>query len=252
MLRVLILGGTTEGRRLGQALLSSPDISVVSSLAGQLREPRALPGEVRVGGFGGPDGLVDWLEGHHIQAVVDATHPFAARMSASAEFACAKVGLPLLRFTRAGWAESDGDDWRRVESLTAAAALVPELGRRVFLTTGRTELAPFAALEDVWFLLRVIDAPDPPLPRNRTLLQARGPFALAEELELMRRWQIDVLVTKDSGGQATAPKLLAARQLHIPVVMVDRPASGTTRTVFDLGLVLDWLQGVAAETDPGL
>jgi len=246
MLRVLILGGTTEGRRLGQALLSSPDISAVSSLAGQLREPRTVPGEVRVGGFGGPVGLADWLERHRIQAVVDATHPFAARMSGSAEIACERVGVPLLRFTRAGWVESEGDDWRRVESLNAAAWLVPQVGRRAFLTTGRTELAPFAALDEVWFLLRVIDAPEPPLPRNCTLVQARGPFALVEELELMRRWQIDVLVTKDSGGAATAPKLLAARQLHIPVIMVNRPPSGTTRTVFEVGLAVNWLQGLAA------
>jgi len=220
---VLILGGTAEARDLAARLDGTPGLRVVSSLAGRVRDPALPLGEVRIGGFGGPDGLADWLRGQAVTAVVDATHPFARQISDNAAAACAAVGIPLLSLVREPWAPSDGDAWHQVDSVAAAAAAVPGLGKRAFLTTGRQELAPFAALDGVWFLIRCVDPPEGPLPRSRQVILARGPYDADAELALMREHAIDVLVTKNSGGPLTAGKLAAARRLGIPVVMVRRP-----------------------------
>jgi precorrin-6A/cobalt-precorrin-6A reductase len=219
-MRLLILGGTGEARALAAACAGW---HVVTSLAGRVREPRLPVGEVRVGGFGGPTGLAAWLVEERIDAVVDATHPFASRISASAVAATAQTGVPLLMLHRPGWTEEPCDDWRRVPSVAAAAAALPGLGRRVMLTTGRQSLAEFAEL-DLWFLIRTVDPPEPPLPARHLLLLDRGPYTVDGEAALIREQAIDVLVTKDSGGEMTAAKLVAARQLGLPVVMVDRPA----------------------------
>ena len=231
--RVLILGGTGEARRLATALCaesaaglagaSGGALSVVSSLAGRVRNPVLPPGEVRIGGFGGVPGLRDYLRAESITAVVDATHPFAATMSASAATATGGLGIPLLVLRRPGWTRGEGDRWYRVPTLAAAAEALPGLGRRVFLSTGRGGLAAFAGLDEHWFLVRSVDPPEPPAPHRMHSLLARGPFTLEGERALLREHRIDVLVTKDSGGEQTGAKLVAARELGIPVVIQSRP-----------------------------
>jgi len=221
MRTVLILGGTGEARRLAGALL--PSLRVVTSLAGRVAQPALPPGEVRVGGFGGVEGLAAYLRSAGIALLVDATHPFAAGISANAAAAARLTGVPLVVLRRPGWTPVPGDAWHRVADLPAAAALVAGLGERVFLTTGRQGLAAFAHLTALWFLVRSVDPPDPPMPPRTETLLDRGPFTVDGEVELLRRYHIDVLVTKDSGGPMTAAKLTAAREFNIPVVMVDRP-----------------------------
>lgn len=241
-LTVLLLGGTGEARRLAALLAERwPELRLVTSLAGRVAKPARPVGEVRIGGFGGPAGLAEWLRRERVGAVVDATHPFAARISASAVTATAEVGVPLLVVRRRGWTAEPGDDWRRVPSLAAAAELVAGLGERVFLSTGRQSLAAFAGLDRQWFLVRSVDPPDPPVPRRLAVVLDRGPFTVDGELALMRRYDIDVLVTKDSGGTMTAAKLGAARQLGLPVVMVDRPPAPPANQVDSVEAALSWL-----------
>ncbi|MFF5081273.1 cobalt-precorrin-6A reductase [Actinoplanes sp. NPDC000266] len=218
MPRVLILGGTTEARALAATL--HPAHTVITSLAGRTSAPLLPPGEVRIGGFGGVDGLIAYLRTSRIDVLVDATHPFAAGISANAAAAAAATGVPLIALRRPGWTEGPGDDWHRVPDLPGAAALLPRLGRRVFLTTGRQGIAAFAGV-DAWFLARSVEPPAPPMPARLETLLARGPFTLESERRLLTEHRIDVLVTKDSGGPDA--KLAAAREHGIPVVMVDRP-----------------------------
>ncbi|MFE9924633.1 cobalt-precorrin-6A reductase [Streptomyces sp. NPDC005774] len=224
-MHVLILGGTTEARRLAELLADAalPCLRVTNSLAGRVAAPRTPPGEVRVGGFGGADGLAAWLRGHEVDLLIDATHPFAGTISFNAARATTTTHVPLLALRRPGWLPVEGDVWHEAGSLTEAAGLLPALGRRVFLTTGRTGLAAFAHLDDLWFLVRSVDAPGAPHPARMEVLLDRGPFTLDGERELLRRHRIDVVVTKDSGGAATAPKLTAAREAGVPVVVVRRP-----------------------------
>ncbi|MFC8128756.1 cobalt-precorrin-6A reductase [Streptomyces sp. NPDC057302] len=224
-MHVLVLGGTTEARRLAETLVDTlpAGARVTSSLAGRVASPKLPPGEVRVGGFGGADGLAAWLRTHQVSALIDATHPFAETISFNAAAAAAAAHVPLLALRRPGWVPGDGDAWHPVGSLADAADALPALGERVFLTTGRMGLAAFAALDQLWFLMRSVDAPDTPHPVRMEVLLDRGPFTLEGERELIRRHRIDVVVTKDSGGAATAPKLAAAREARIPVVVVRRP-----------------------------
>lgn len=220
---VLILGGTTEARRLAAELAADAGLRVTSSLAGRVAEPRLPAGEVRIGGFGGAEGLARWLREHQVDAVIDATHPFAGTISFHAARAAASVHVPLLALRRPGWVAGPGDRWHHTDSLAEAAELLPGLGERVFLTTGRMGLAAFAHLTGPWFLVRSVDAPEPPHPPRMEVLLDRGPFTLEGEVDVLRRHRIDVLVTKDSGGRATAAKLTAARAAGIPVVVVRRP-----------------------------
>ena len=182
---------------------------------GRVSNPALPAGEVRVGGFGGAEGLAAYATAEGVGAVVDATHPFAETISAHAVDACARAGLPLLRLARPGWTRRDGDDWHDAGSLGEAAAMLPGLGTRVFLTTGRQGLAAFAAL-DLWFLIRCVDPPDGPQPARSEVLLARGPYEREAERALMQRFGIDVLVTKNSGGPLTEGKLDAARDLRHP------------------------------------
>ncbi|MFE9355296.1 cobalt-precorrin-6A reductase [Streptomyces olivaceoviridis] len=221
---VLVLGGTTEARRLAADLAARPGVRVTTSLAGRVARPGALPGEVRTGGFGGPEGLADWLRAHRVDALVDATHPFAESITDHAARAARATGVPAVVLRRPGWRPGPGDRWFDVPSLAAAAEALPGLGRRVFLTTGRLGLAAFAHLTGLRFLVRSVDPPEPPLPPDTAVVLARGPFTVTGETELLRAHRIDVLVTKDSGGEATAAKLTAARGLGLPVVVVRRPA----------------------------
>jgi precorrin-6A/cobalt-precorrin-6A reductase len=242
--RVLTLGGTSEARLLAAALERDSSVTVISSLAGRVAEPRLPPGRTRVGGFGGVDGLAGWLVDEQIDLLIDATHPFAATMSIAADSAARRVGVPLLRLSRPEWRAGPADRWHQVDSVREAAQLLPDLGSRVFLTTGRQGLAEFAHLDELWFLVRTIDPPAPPVPRAKELLLGRGPFSEHSERDLMLRYEIEVVVTKNSGGDATAAKLAAARSLGLPVVMVSRPrAPGGVTTVESVDAALEWVAG---------
>jgi precorrin-6A/cobalt-precorrin-6A reductase len=214
---VLVLGGTAEARRLASELTGR--VRVISSLAGRVRDPRLPAGEVRIGGFGGADGLRDWLRDNKVDAVVDATHPFAAVITSSAAQATAELGISYIVLRRPGWQQDPRDSWHWVDSVRAAASALP--GERVFLTTGR-DLSEFAHLSH-WFLARSVEPPQPPMPARLQVVLARGPFTVDGELATMREHAVDVLVTKDSGGDMTAAKLVAARSLGLPVVIVRRP-----------------------------
>jgi len=216
---VLILGGTAEARALARALVAA-GVPVVSSLAGRVRDPALPVGEVRIGGFGGASGLAAWVRAHQITAVVDATHPFASTMTAHAVDACAAVGVSLVVLRRPGWPPEPG--WVWADSVPHAAALLPSLGKRAFLTTGRTSLAAFADL-DLEFLVRCVDPPSGALPRRIRVLLSRGPFTVDGERALLREHAVDVLVTKDSGGSLTSAKLAAARAEGVQVLVVRRP-----------------------------
>ena len=237
MRRLLILGGTGEAAMLARHLTDRPDLDVVSSLAGRVASPALPIGAVRVGGFGGVEGLKAYLVEQRFDVVIDATHPFAARMSLNAAEACRQVSVPLLGFVRPAWAPEPGDRWLPVADMAAAAVLCRG---RVFLTVGRQELAPFAGC-DAWFLIRTIDPPGGPLPPRHALLMARGPFALAAEIDLLRANAIDLIVSKNSGGPATYAKIAAARALGLPVVMVERPARPATDEARSLDAVDAWL-----------
>jgi precorrin-6A/cobalt-precorrin-6A reductase len=240
--RVLILGGTAEARALAQAL-EDADVPAISSLAGRVARPRLPPGAVRIGGFGGPDALARWLGENAIAAVVDATHPFAQRISASALEATAAARVPLLRLERPGWEAGRGDRWHWVDDLPQAAAAIRALGAaRALLTTGRQGLAAFASDSVTWFLIRCVDPPDVALPARHEVILARGPYTLKGELALIDGHAIDVVVTKDSGGSLTEAKLAAARARRLPVVVVRRPPRQAVRTVRTVAAAVDWLQ----------
>lgn len=219
--RVLLLGGTTEARELAELLAADPTIEVTTALAGRTATPHHPPGDLRVGGFGGPDGLAVWLAGNRVDAVVDATHPYATTITHNAVTATRRTGHPLLLLRRPPWPPRPGDRWHRAATRHDVVARLPSLGRRVFLTTGRTDLTVPEALPDLWFLLRSVDPPTA-APPNVTAIGGRGPFPTADELALLRRHRIDVLVTRDSGGPRT--KLDAARAHDIPVLLLRRPA----------------------------
>lgn len=251
---VLILGGTTEARRLAESLTSGenqqsqgredPPYRVTTSLAGRVAAPVLPPGESRIGGFGGAAGLAAWITAHRVTHLVDATHPFAERMSFNAAGAAALSGVPLLALRRPGWVPGPGDDWHFAGSLAEAATLLPDLGSRAFLTTGRMGLHSFAHLTEPWFLVRSVDPPAAPVPPRLEVVLARGPFTLADERGLLARHRIDLLVTKDSGGSATAPKLTAAREAGIPVLLIRRPPTpGGVPQTGSVDGVRRWLSG---------
>ncbi len=220
---VLVLGGTTDGRELA-TLLVAAGIPVTSSLAGRVTQPNLPPGGVRIGGFGGTTGLIDFLRSHAITAVVDATHPFAEHITAHAALACDHTGTPLLRLARPSWStRAQAATWHWADGLTEARIVAEGLGSRIFLAIGRQDLHRFASWEHRYVLTRVITAPESALPESWEVISARGPFRCDDEQDLMRSRNIQVLVTKDSGGPTTA-KLDAATALNIPVVIVRRPA----------------------------
>ena len=219
-MRVLLLGGTSEARTLAARL--HPGVDVISSLAGRVPDPALPVGEVRIGGFGGVDGLRRWLFDSDVGAVVDATHPFAATITATAAQVCGKLQIPHLVLARPAWRAGDAI---LVDSDIDAVKAVQHNGfSRVFLTTGRSGVEVFKGL-DVWFLIRAVTAPDPQtLPRRHELLLSRGPYRYDDERALLAEHRIDCLVTKNSGGEMTRPKLDAAAALGVSVVMVNRPA----------------------------
>ncbi|BBY97688.1 cobalt-precorrin-6A reductase [Mycolicibacterium fallax] len=238
-MRILLLGGTAEARALAARL--HPRVEVISSLAGRVPDPALPVGQVRIGGFGGVDGLIGWLRENPVDAVVDATHPYAAGISANAAAAAAGVGLPHLLLARPAW---DTGAALTVDSNAEAAAVVAEKAyRRVFLTTGRSGTAAFLG-SDAWFLIRAVTPPDRQLlPPNHELLLSRGPYSYDGEAALLREHRIEAMVTKNSGGAMTRAKIDAATDLGIPIVMIDRPGlpAGIT-TVDTVEDAIAWVQ----------
>lgn len=242
-MRVLILGGTTEASELAQLIACEERFSPILSLAGRTALPVLPPVPHRVGGFGGVEGLVDWLSSERIDVIVDATHPFASQISQNAASASRTLGLPLVSIVRPCWVALCGDSWVHVDSIDAAAAALGSQPRRVFLTVGRLELAAFRAAPQHAYVIRTIDTPDEAvLPPQTQLLLDRGPFKEEDEIRLLQDNAIDVLVTKNSGGQATYGKIAAARRLSLPVVMVKRPPEPPGERVQDAFGALQWLQ----------
>lgn len=243
MLRVLVLGGTTEGSALARALADDATIHATLSLAGATRRPMQPDVPLRIGGFGGADGLAAWLRAERTGAVIDATHPFAQAITRNARLACDATGVPLLRIARPEWQPAPGDRWRMVADLEQAAAGIGPAPRRVLLTTGTRDLAPFHAQPQHDYLVRGVDPPPPHLlpPRCR-VVAARGPFTLADELALLSEHRTQILVTKNSGGAATSAKLDAARRLGLPVLMVARPPAAAGPGVADWRSALAWLR----------
>jgi precorrin-6A/cobalt-precorrin-6A reductase len=238
--RILILGGTGEARELAAALVAA-GTEAISSLAGRVRDPRLPDGPVRVGGFGGADGLAAFVRAEGITHLVDATHPFAVTITANAARAAADAGVPRLVLRRPGWRADPS--WEIVDDIREAAEAVTRWpGEAVFLTTGRRDLDAFAADDRHRFLVRTVDPPEGPAPPSMTLLLDRGPYTVDGESALMREHRIGLLVTKDSGGPMTAAKLTAATDLGVQVVMVRRPplppGSATVPTVNE---ALRWL-----------
>lgn len=246
--RVLILGGTAEARALAQHL-HDVGIPVISSLAGRVAHPRLPAGETRIGGFGGPDALARWLDDERIAGVVDATHPFAQRISASATQAAVQAGVPLVRLERPGWTATPDDDWHRVDDLAQARHQLDVLGaRRVLLTSGRQGLRAFAADAGRFYLVRCVDPPAAEdLPSDHALLLARGPYTVTGELALVDGHGIDAIVTKDSGGPLTEAKLVAARRRRLPVVVVRRPPRPDAERVATVAAAQAWVLDRCAE-----
>jgi precorrin-6A/cobalt-precorrin-6A reductase len=245
--RLLILGGTGEASALARAVLArfGDGIEVTSALAGRTRHPGPIAGQVRIGGFGGTPGLADYLVTQRIDRLIDATHPFAAEISSAARLACDQTRVPRLLLVRPAWRRHPLDRWIEVDSVEAAAQIVGRVGRRALLTVGSGEVAAFAAANSVRFVVRMIDPPRQPLSlRFHEVVLGRGPFGLTEERHLLQRYAIDVLVCKSSGGAATEAKLVAARELSLPVIMVRRPPVERGLSVDTIDAALDWLAGL--------
>jgi len=239
---LLILGGTQEASQLATKAANLPDIKVKLSLAGRTRQAVATK-NARVGGFGGIAGLTQYLQAEKIDLLIDATHPFATQISHNAAIAANKLGLPRLMLVRSQWKPVTGDDWIEVENIAAASAILPSFAQRVFLTIGRQDLTAFAQVENIWFLMRAIENPssDILLPKGLLLLE-RGPFDINLEKQLLEKYNIDTLVSKNSGGDATYPKIIAARDNGVKVVMIKPPMLPQGQRVEDVEAALQWLK----------
>lgn len=247
--RVLILGGTGEARRLAD-LLVARGVEVVSSLAGRTAEPVLPEGEVRRGGFGGADGLAAYIGEQHPVAVIDATHPYAQLISRNARRACAALRVPRLRLERPGWRAAAGDDWREAADLPEALGLATAIGRRIFLSTGAVPLDLLRAFPEHWFLLRSVEPVIEPLANLRNIT-ARGPFQREAEIDLLDGHRIDVLVSKASGGSSVFAKIEAARELKLPVVMLRRPEPPPGPLVERIADAVAWLDQVVLDRRAG-
>lgn len=250
-LRVLILGGTSEASALARLIAGDTRFDAILSLAGRTSAPKTQPIATRVGGFGGVDGLAQHLRDQSIDAVVDATHPYADQMSTNAVAACARTNRPLASFVRPPWTQHTDDRWRIVPTAAKAALALGSEPRRVFLSLGRQELQAFAVAPQHHYLARVIEPPDTEgLPPDLRLLQARGPFDRADEERLLRGERIEVLVSKNAGGRATYAKIDAARALGLPVIMIARPDKPAGHAVESAEAAMTWLEQRLHETAP--
>ncbi|WP_288948792.1 cobalt-precorrin-6A reductase [uncultured Paracoccus sp.] len=245
MTRILLLGGTTEAGAMASALAAA-GLQAVYSYAGRTARPVKQPLPTRIGGFGGPEGLAGYLRTERISHVIDATHPFAKGMSCNAITACAATGTALIALERPPWVPAPGDRWVRVSDYEAAARVLPGDGSGVFLAIGRQNLQPFVGINHIW-MLRFAEVAAHPL-RDATLIVSRGPFTVAGDVALMRRHDIAHVVAKNAGGQAAEAKIAAARELGLPVVMIDRPELPPRRVVATPAEVMVWLHG----TDRGV
>jgi precorrin-6A/cobalt-precorrin-6A reductase len=239
--RVVILGGTSDGRQLAERLASDPRYAVVLSFAGRTRSLQLPCAPYRVGGFGGVQGLVDYLGQEGCQALIDATHPFAAQMSLHAARAAERTGTPLLRVECPAWRPVAEDRWLEVADMSEAVRALGQRPQRVFSSVGRLEVGAFAAAPQHHYLLRAVDEFVPDLPSFR-VLAARGPFQVDAERALFERERVQVIVSKNAGTPATYAKLEAARLLALPVVMIARPVLAPARTVATFAHALDWLE----------
>jgi len=222
-MRVLILGGTQEAFRLAEHLADVVGIEIISSLAGRTREPRIPKGDVRTGGFGGAEGLARYLREQRITHLINATHPFAERISANAIAAAEAAGIPLMRLLRPAWIARRDDRWVAARHAAEAAELCRREGGRIFLTLGSGELDAFADVHNAHFLVRMVDLPEALPLRDYRTIAARGPFSLQDELRLLAEHHISLIVAKNSGGDATYAKIEAARRMSLPVIMIERP-----------------------------
>lgn len=242
-MRLLILGGTTEASRLATRLADMDDVAAMLSYAGRTEVPADQPIPVRIGGFGGVEGLSRYLVDNAIDLMIDATHPFAARISDNAARAAAATQVPLVVLTRKPWVRTEGDRWTEVADNSAAIDAIGPAPARIFLTIGRLGVGDFRAAPKHHYLIRTIDAPaDADLPANHTLILARGTFDLDAEIGLMRGHGIDVLVTKNSGGAATYAKIAAARALHLPVILIRPPVRPSVPTVYTVDDCLEMIR----------
>ncbi|MBB4610272.1 cobalt-precorrin-6A reductase [Sphingomonas yabuuchiae] len=240
MRHILLLGGTTEASALATALAARGERAVLS-YAGRTEAPRAQAIPTRIGGFGGIEGLADHMRREGVTHLVDATHPFAARISANAIAAAELAGVPLLALTRSKWVETPGDRWTHVADTEQAVGALGSDPARVFLALGRQTIGDFASAAQHFYLLRFVDAAAPPaLPRHHLVVD-RGPFTLAGELALLGEHRIQVVVAKNAGGTGARAKLDAAREIGLPVVMIDRPFIPPRPQVDSVAAVLDWL-----------
>jgi precorrin-6A/cobalt-precorrin-6A reductase len=244
LMRILILGGTTEASALAARLSGRSEYSPLLSMAGRTSDPRPVPIPTRIGGFGGVEGLARFLREERIETVIDATHPFAAVMSRNAAEACAQTKVPLLALRRPPWTPQEGDRWIEVPSMGAAVQALGNAPRRVFLTVGRLELPPFAAAPQHTYLVRTIEPIGDALPVSNVIaIRDRAPFDETTERTLMERERVDIVVTKNSGGEATYPKIVAARALGLPVIVVARPEKPRgIDEVATADAAVDWLE----------
>lgn len=241
MTRVLLLGGTTEAAAMARAL-SEAGVDAVYSYAGRTGSPVAQPLPVRIGGFGGAEGLAAFLRAEGITHLIDATHPFAARMSRNAVEACAATQTLLIALERKPWAAGEGDRWTHVPDLAGAVAALGETPRRVFLAIGRQTLDTFAVAPQHHYLLRLVDPPTEPLPLPRAeAIIARGPFTVAGDRALLTDHRIEVIVAKNAGGAGAEAKLIAARELGLPVILIDRPEVPDRQVARSVAEVMGWL-----------
>jgi precorrin-6A/cobalt-precorrin-6A reductase len=248
--RILILGGTVEARRLADALANRPGLAVTVSLAGRTAEPLSQPVPVRRGGFGGVEGLTDYLRAERIALLIDATHPYAEIISANAARAAELAGVRLLAIRRAPWRRVDGDNWIEVADAEEAARALGGEPRRVFLALGRNEIEPFAARKQHFYLVRSVDPVDPPLPvPHASYITARGPFSEEEDRALLEAHRIEIVIAKNSGEDATYGKIAASRALALPVVMIMRPALPGVPSVASVEEALAWLDHAGTEAE---
>jgi precorrin-6A/cobalt-precorrin-6A reductase len=239
--RVLLLGGTTEAAAMARALATA-GLDAVYSYAGRTEAPVPQPLPLRIGGFGGPEGLAAYLQAEGVTHLIDATHPFAAQMSRNAAEACTTTGTALIALERKPWQAGPGDRWTHVPDLDQAVAALGDAPRRVFLAIGRQTLQAFAAAPQHHYLLRLVDPPTDPLPLPRAeAVIARGPFTVAGDRALLLDHRIEVIVAKNAGGAGAEAKLNAARELGLPVVLIDRPAVPARPVARTVGEVMAWL-----------